>query len=122
HASRKKMAGEELVGAGAEAAAQLVPEPLVRPLIEILVGRDLQVVPRHARRAPAAQGEAMRMVDVGHLADRWRLRQDAEPAERKHAVPDRERAGRKRLAGDAMKAVAAGDDVADQRLFGAVDA
>jgi hypothetical protein len=61
----------------------------------------------------------VRVVDVGHLADRRGFRQDAEPAERKDAVEGGERAGRERLAGDAVKSVAAGDHLAGERVPGA---
>ena len=87
----------------AEARLQLVPDPLVRPLVDVLVGLALDVEAAEARRAQAEQREAALVVRVDELVARRRdLGEDAEPAERvvarervEHAVRDARR-GRRR--------------------------
>src|SRR5471032_1252336 len=61
------------------------------------------------------------MVDVDQFGrDRWRLRQDTEPAERIGALEDLQRGWRHALAAHAMEAIAAGDEVARDLVADAV--
>ena len=100
----------------AEPRLQLLPDALVGPLVEVLVGGALQVEPARARRAHAEQREAALVVGVDQLVGRGRrLGQDAEPGERIDALVDSCSAPAG-IAGaaDAVEAVAAGDEVAVQ--------
>ena len=99
---------------------QLVPDAAVGPGVQILVGRALHVEPRQLRRAAARQRKAAFVVGVAHLRKRLRFGENAEPAERIDALVDREQMFRDRGAADAVKAVAAGDDVAFQRFVPAL--
>ena len=66
-----------------EPALQLLPDALVRPLVEWLVGAALEVEARELRRAHAVEREAALVVGVDQLLVRRRgLGEDAEPAER----------------------------------------
>jgi hypothetical protein len=100
---------------------QLVPEPLVRPLVDVLVEWTLHIIAAPVRRAHGAERESARMVVVGQFVrDRRRLRQDAEPAER---IDPFEGLDRRRLdagAADAVEPVAAGNEVAGDLVAGAV--
>ena len=92
---------------------QLVPEPLVRPLVDVILERTLQVIAAAVHRAHGAERKASLVVGVNQfVVDRRRLRQDAEPAER---IDPLEGLDRRRLdagAADAVEAVAAGDEIA----------
>src|ERR1700676_2848642 len=96
-----------------EALFQFIPEPFVRPLIDVIVERALYVIAAAVHRAHGANRKAPRRVRVDQfLADRRRLRQDPEPAER---IDPFERLDRRRLyagAANAVKTVAAGDEIA----------
>src|ERR1700736_1931387 len=62
---------------------QFIPEPVVRPLIDVIVERALYVIAAAVPRAQGAKRTRPRMVRVDQfVADRRRLRQDPEPAER----------------------------------------
>src|SRR5215207_2775313 len=96
-----------------EAPLELVPDPLVRPLVEVLVGPALEVQPREHRRAHAVQREPAIVVAVDQLVvRRRRLREDPEPAERVIARELGEHTARDRVAADAVVTVAAGNEVA----------
>src|SRR6185369_8079438 len=71
---------------------------------------------RQRRRAPARERETALVIGIAHLRKRLRFGEDAEPAERKDPIVDGEQAFRDRRATDAVKAVAARDDVALQRF------
>src|SRR5829696_2549642 len=96
-----------------EAPLELAPDPLVRPLVELLVGPALKVEPRDRRRAHAVERESPLVVAVDQLVvRRRRLREDPEPAERVIARELGEHIARDRFAADAVVAVAAGNEVA----------
>src|SRR5215213_210109 len=96
-----------------EAPLELVPDPLVRPLVEVLVGAALEVQPRQGRRAHAVQREPALVVAVDQLVvRRRRLREDPEPAERILARELGQDTVRDRFAADAVVAVAAGNELA----------
>src|SRR5260221_8149050 len=64
-------------------ALQFIPEPLVRPLIDVIVQRTLHVIAAAVHRAHRAKRKSSRMAGVDQFVrDRRRLRQDSEPAER----------------------------------------
>ncbi len=97
---------------------ELLPDALVRPFLEVLVGLALQVQAHDLGRAQAAQREPARVVDVDELVRRRRgAGEDPEPAEGVGAVVLGQLAGRDRGAADAVEAVAAGDDVALEGLL-----
>ena len=105
-----------------EPALQFVPEPFVRPLVDMIVERALHVIAAAVRRAHGAERKSPRVVGVDQfVADRRRLRQDAEPAER---IDPLEGLDRRRLVTLArltpVKAVAAGDEVAGDLVGDAV--
>ena len=114
--------GDELVDRLlVQPSLQFVPEPVVRPLVDVIVERALHVIAAAVRRAHGAERKSARMVGVDQfMRDRRRLRQDAEPAER---IDPLEGLDRRRLdagAADAVKAVAAGDEVAGDLVADAV--
>src|ERR1700681_728053 len=92
---------------------QILPYPFVRPVADILFGRDLQIQPRDFRRAHAIERESALMVGVDQLVMGGRRGgQDAEPGERIRALERGEHAGGNRTPAHALKTVAAGDNVA----------
>src|SRR5690606_49043 len=95
--------------------AQLFPKPLVGPRLDLLVRAALQVIPAARPRAHAAERESALMLDVHDLARRrLRIDQQAEPAERIGLLVQAQRSRRDRPPADAVKAVAAGDEVAGE--------
>ena len=115
-------AGVELPALEGEARGEVVPDPVVGPVLDLLVGVDLQVQPRDLRRAHRVQREALGVPGVDQLVGRRRgVGQDAQPGVGVGALPhlpagallhDRPR--------DAVEAVGAGDDVALEHLRVAV--
>ena len=102
------------------AGVQFVPEAGIRPVRRLVGGRHLQVEPRNARRAPAAQGEAAVVIAVGHVGDRRRMGEHAEPGKVVGpAIGFDDALGHGRAA-DAVEAVAAGDEIAFEHLVDAV--
>src|SRR5262249_15525712 len=96
-----------------EAAAQLVPERIIAPGLAAVGHIDLHVVTAAARRAHGAEGKAPRGTGVDEVvAGGWHVRQDAKPAEGIDALEGAQGFRRYRLPADAVKAVAAGDEVA----------
>src|ERR1700681_4205988 len=92
---------------------QILPDPFIRPVADILLGRDLQIQPRDFRRAHAIERESALMVGVDQLIMGGRRDgQDAEPCERIRALEGGEHASGNRWPAHAVKTVAAGDDVA----------
>src|SRR5258705_7695082 len=87
----------------------------------MVVERALQVVAAAVGRTHRAKREAARVVDIDQfMRDRRRLRQNTEPAER---IDPFKRLDRRRFyagAADAVKAVAAGDEVACDLMADAV--
>src|SRR6266404_7234920 len=68
-----RWAGDEAVGGfRVESSLQLVPESFIRPLIDVLVERALQVVAAAVQRTHRAQCEAAFMVGVDQLRRDWR--------------------------------------------------
>ena len=90
--------------------------PLIRPQVQVFVRLALNVESRNLRRTAARQCIAAIMVGIGHFLERRRLRQDAEPAERKNTVIGFEDAVGNGRATDTVEAVATRDKVAFQRL------
>ena len=92
---------------------QLDEELLVRPVVDRIGERHLDVVAAQRRRAQRAQREAALVLRVDQLRrDGLRARQHAQPAERVHALEFPDLVLRDRPAADAMEAVAADDVVA----------
>jgi hypothetical protein len=90
---------------------------LVRPGIDILGEAALDVVAAARRRAHRAERKALRVTHIDELLrDRRRVAQEPEPAERIDPLVVLDRAVRHALAADAVKAVAAGDEIAIDRL------
>src|SRR5260370_30457006 len=96
-------------GAGDEAvdrllvqpAFQFIPEPLVRPLVDVVVERTLHVMAAAAHRAHGAEREAAGGGGINQfMRNRPRLRQYTEPAER---IDPPERLVRPRLAAGAAE-------------------
>src|SRR5207302_2743447 len=92
---------------------QLVPEALVRPLVDMVVERALHIVAAAVGRTHGAERKSARVVGIDQLgADRRGFRQDAEPAERIDPLVGLDCRWVYAGAADAMKTVAAGDEVA----------
>jgi hypothetical protein len=93
--------------------AKFFPDPRIRPLTDILIGRALQIETGDLGRSHAEQREAAFVIRVNRfLRSRRRLRQDAEPRERVNALEDRKGARRDRSARNAVPAVAPGHEIA----------
>src|ERR1700678_1281133 len=107
-----------VASAATSATARLRPFPpgggTVGPAVDVLVGGPLQVEAADLRRAHAVQREAVLVAAVDDLVGRRRrLGEDAEPAVGVRALGRRQQAAaRYGPAGDAVKAVAAGDGIA----------
>ncbi len=94
---------------------QFLPDFLVRPIQEVFVGAALEIEAADVRRAHAEQGETALVVGVDEFfRGRRGFGENAQPGERIHAIESGEHAFGYRRAADAMKAVAAGDEIADQ--------
>src|SRR5215204_451286 len=92
---------------------QLLPDFRVWPFANVLVRGALNVEPHQLRRAHAEQRKTARMKAVDQLlGDRSRLRQNAEPAERIFPLVRSQDAVRNARSADAVKAVAAADEIA----------
>src|SRR5271166_3767155 len=106
--------GHDRVGRRAvEPTFQLLPEPLVRPILDRLVEGALKVEPAAGARAHRAQGKAALVADIDQLGgDRRGVAQDAEPAKRIDALVGAECGFRDGLPADTVKAVAPGDEIA----------
>src|SRR4029079_19534517 len=101
------------------AQAQLVPDPLLRPVADVLVVRRLHEVARELGRPEREEREAALVVRIHELVHRRRdPREDAEPAERILAL---ERSRRHRAATYAVESVAAGDHVTLELTAGVPD-
>ena len=93
-----------------ETKLQLLPDPVVRPLGEVLVGAALDVEPAELRIAKAQQREAPRAVRVHELVVRGRDGgKDPQPTERIVARALAEHPGRDARATDAVVPVTARD-------------
>src|SRR6185437_12349724 len=100
-------------GLPVESSLQFVPEALVRPLVDLVVERALHVIAAKVGRAHGAESKAALMIGVDQLMrDRRRVREDAEPPERIDPLESLDCIRLHGDAADAMKAVAAGDEVA----------
>src|ERR1700677_292896 len=95
---------------------QLLPELLVRPVLDPRVEAALDVVA--AQHGVAQRGECKASVvpGVNDIPDRRRFRHDAERAERIGALEYSQHGLRNALAGYAVEPVAAGDEVAVDRF------
>src|SRR5262249_32376338 len=103
---------------GRQAPAQLGPEALVGPLVDLLREPALQGVAAARPAALAAEREAALVGDVDQLVRyRRRVGKHAQPAERIVLFVDAQLLGRNAGAADAVEAVAAGDEVALQRFL-----
>ena len=98
---------------GSHPRQHFVPDRIIRPVIDRVVRRYLQVEPRDARRTHAEQREAAIVASVDELRRRRRrFSQDAEPGKRVGAFVDGELALRNRRTADAMEPVTSGNEVA----------
>src|SRR5215203_21060 len=96
-----------------ESPFELLPDPLVWPLLDFFVGPDLEIESRHRRRAHAVEGEAPLVVRVDQLLVRRRRGgEDPEPGERILTLERRQNACRNAVPAHAVEAVASGDEVA----------
>ena len=99
------------------ARVELLPDALVGPVVDGVVGLDLQVHALQRGGARADEREAAVVQRVDELVRRRRrLDEDPEPGEGVDALELRAHALRDRLAGRAPVAVAAGHDVAGELL------
>jgi hypothetical protein len=97
---------------------ELVPDPVIRPLAEILVGPALDVQAADLRRAKGVQREPALVVrEDQHVGRGGNRGQNPEPAERVLARVAAEHPGRDRVARDPLEAVAARDEVAPQLVL-----
>ena len=113
HALLEDRALGERPALDAEAALELGPDPVVRPLVEVLVRLALEVQAAEARGPQAEQREPALVVRIDELLARGRdVGEDAEPAEGVVARERAQDAARDARAADAVEAVAAGDHVA----------
>src|SRR6202790_2535596 len=97
---------------------QILPDPFIRPVADILFGRDLQIQPRDLRRAHAIERESALMVGVDQLVMGGRRGgQDAEPCERIRALECGEHAGGNRWPAPRVKTATDGDDVEHSLVF-----
>jgi hypothetical protein len=100
---------------------ELVPDALVGPVVQRLVGLDLKIQARDLGRAHAVQREAARVARVDQLGLVGRRGgQDAQPGEGVLPLVGVSRGSRQRAAAEAVEAVAAGDELAVEDLLGAV--
>ena len=94
---------------------QLLPDFLVRPIQKVFVGTALEIKAADARRTHAEQRETAIVVGVDEFfRRRRRFGENAQPAERIHAIESGENAFGQRRAADAMITVAASDEIADE--------
>ena len=92
--------------------ASAVPDPVVGPLRDVLVGRHLEVEPRDRRRAHRVQREAVRVPGVDQLVGRRRhVGEHAEPGVGVGPLPGPSYGVRDAPSRRAVEAVAAGDRV-----------
>ena len=74
-------------GLRSEADGEFVPDPLVRPVFDFLIQRNLNVIPAARHRAHRSKGEAARMVRIDEfMIARRHIGENAEPAERIDAL------------------------------------
>src|SRR5918995_1080837 len=97
-----------------ESPFELLPDPVVGPLVERFVGPDLEIETGHRRRAHAVEGEAPLVVRVDQLLVRRRRGgEDPEPGERILTLERRENARRNAVPAHPVEAVTSGDEVAN---------
>src|SRR4029077_8032990 len=101
------------------ARLELFPEAVVRPVFEPGVEVALDVVAAEHRIALRGERKTAAVIAIANFRIGRRLRHDAEPAERIALLVGLGQGSRDRGAADAMRAVAAGDVVAVDALFGA---
>ena len=100
---------------------QLLPDARVRPVLDVVVRRALQVEPRQRRRAHRVKRKAAIVIGIDQLVfRRRRFRQHPDPAERIFAIIGREHTSWNARPAYAVKAVAAADEVAGELLVLAV--
>src|SRR5262245_11781630 len=107
------------VAAGVQPRLQLPPDAVIGPVGDLFARVALDIESRDLWRAHAEESEAAFVMAVDKLFRRWfGFGQNAEPAERICALVDGQRAFGNRLAADAVRSVAARDEVAgDLPLF-----
>jgi hypothetical protein len=97
----------------AQPVAQLGPDPVIGPPLDLLVGRHLQVQPADLRRTHGVQRKAVFVPGVDELVGGRRHRgQDAEPGVRVAPFGHPDEARRHGIPADAVEPVAAGDRIA----------
>src|SRR4051794_308030 len=96
-----------------QAGVQFLPDPLFGPSVELLLRPALDIEAAELRRAHAVQRETALMISVDQLMSRGgNFRENAEPGERIGFFKDTQRRLGKRRPAHAMKAIAAGNEVA----------
>src|SRR5262249_17802649 len=104
-----------------DAGVQFLPDARVRPVFNVVVGRALQVEPRQGRRAHGVKRKAALVIGIDQLVfGRRRLGQNPDPAERIFAVIGRKRGGGNTRPANAVKTVAAANEVAGELFLLAV--
>src|SRR5712691_7884408 len=99
----------------AEARMQLLPDAPVRPVLDVVVGRALKIEPRQGRRAHSVKRKAALVIGVDQLAlGRRGFRENADLAEWIFAIVGGEHGRRNARSADAVKAVAAADEIAGE--------
>ena len=100
---------------------KFVPDFGVGPQRDVFVGLALDVEAADLSRTHAEEREATIVIGVNQLFRRWRgFGKNTEPAEWIFAVVNLQRARANRGAGDAVKTVATGDEIAGDRVLLAV--
>src|SRR5690606_5227041 len=106
---------------GGKAAAQLVPETLVAPVLDLLLRWHLHIVAAALGGSHGAEREAAQVIGIDQfVANRRHLGDDAEPAEGIDAFIEIYRSFGNGFTGDAMVAVATGDEIAVDPMRGSV--
>src|SRR5208283_3750543 len=94
-------------------APKLIPEARIRPFAYFLLEPALQVIAAARQRAHAAEREAACVIRIHELVRRGRhVGENSEPSERIGAFEGLKGIRWNALAGNAMEAVAAGDEIA----------
>src|SRR5262245_990913 len=104
-----------------EPCGELAPNSFIGPARDVIMRLALQVQTLHLRRTGAHERKTSVMTRVDELCGRWRRRdQHSQPADLHLALETVDRAGGNRCPADAMKAVAASDEVTVQLLRTAI--
>src|SRR5262249_26219348 len=101
----------------ADGGVKLMPDAFIGPGLNVIVGRALHVEARQARRAHGVKREAALVIGIDQLVvRRRRFRENADPAKRILAIVFGDDAHRNARPANAVKAVAAADEIAVELL------